>query len=560
MSLHQYVYSGLCFFTYTGSLTSADYFRWYNRLMYSTPSPPCPIDGPSKSRATHHLDTSDVLHMDNASSCEKCASYAPCLQLLLIVWAGPVTVDALPDDVLLHIFHLDRVIHLDELDALDRHSSWRWDRLGHVCQRWRSIIFASPNFLDLKVVLRPWSHREPPGIWSTLPISIMNGAHEGFPEDCTFDAVTVHRNRVREIHLHSLGHSQILRLASAMQGQFPALIHLSLACVHFNLVPGLPDGFLDGHAPLLQSLKLRYFRFPALPNFLLSATHLVQLTFEEFRHSGYISPEEILTCLAVLAKLKSLILGFQIFPSHHQESRHSPPPTCIVLPVLTHFEFYGDSGYLEDLVARIDAPLLDSIQTNLEIQPTSDFSQLARFMRRSTWFQPPNEVHVDFRHSGMHVRSFPPRYFDEGFRLKIACARDWHTSRLVQVFALSLPSIHMVDHLYIYPSRHSSPVYQGYKRFFHFLTGVKNFYISEELTECMAFELKDLARERVANVLPALECIFLENLQPSKTDQERYRQFAAARQLLGRPVTISTWNKTGDHFVFKTTVQSVMTS
>jgi hypothetical protein len=58
---------------------------------------------------------------------------APCLRLLLIVWAGPVTVDALPDDVLLHIFHLDRVIHLDELDALDRHSSWRWDRLVHVC-------------------------------------------------------------------------------------------------------------------------------------------------------------------------------------------------------------------------------------------------------------------------------------------------------------------------------------------------------------------------------------------------------------------------------------------
>jgi hypothetical protein len=155
----------------------------------------------------------------------------------------------------------------------------------------------------------------------------------------------------------------------------------------------------------------------------------------------------------------------------------------------------------------------------------------------------------------MHFRSFPPiRGFDEGFRLKISCERYWDTSPLVQVFASFLPSIHMVDHLYLYPNRYSSiylsPVYQGYKKFFHFLTGVKNLYISEELTECIASDLKDLARERVANVLPALECILLEDLQPSRTDQEHIGQFAAARQLLGHPVTISTWNKTGDHFVF----------
>ena len=173
-------------------------------------------------------------------------------------------------------------------------------------------------------------------------------------------------------------------------------------------------------------------------------------------------------------------------------------------------------------------------------------------MGRSTSFQPPNELHVDFRHSGMHVRSFPPRRdFGEGFRLKISCAHYWDSSPLVQGFASLFPSIHMVDHLYIYyPKQHSSPGYDGYMNFFRLLTGVKNLYISSGLAESIAFDLKDLVGERVADVLPALDCILLEDLEPSGYVQKRIGQFAAARQLLGRPVTVSTWDKTEDHFEF----------
>ena len=350
------------------------------------------------------------------------------------------------------------------------------------------------------------------------------------------------------------------RLALAMRGQFPALIHLSLTCDHLNLSWSFPDGFLDGSAPLLQSLELQYFGFPALPNFLLSATHLVHLTFKQHCNYRHIPPEEIVNCLAVLSKLKSLTLQIDSFPSPGRESRHAPPPTSVILPVLTHFEFDGYLGYLEILVARIDAPLLDSIRIGLFSHPTYDFPQLARFMRRSTSFQPPNELHVYFRQSGMHVRSFPPRRdFGEGFRLNLSCSYYWDCSPLVQGFASLLPSIHMVDHLYIYsPSQHLSPAYRGYVDFFHLLTGVKNLYISSGLAERIALELIDLVRRRVEDVLPALECILLEDLQLSgyfqeQIDyiQERIGQFVASPQLLGRPVAISPWNKTGDHFEFR---------
>jgi hypothetical protein len=51
--------------------------------------------------------------------------------------------------------------------------------------------------------------------------------------------------------------------------------------------------------------------------------------------------------------------------------------------------------------------------------------------------------------------------------------------------------------------------------FFHLLIGVKNLYISSMLAESIAFDLTDLVGERVADVLPALECILLEDLEPS---------------------------------------------
>jgi hypothetical protein len=60
-------------------------------------------------------DAADADYPTHVSSCDKRTSYVPCLQLLLTVWAGRVTINILPDDVLLLIFHFDRVIYLDGL-------------------------------------------------------------------------------------------------------------------------------------------------------------------------------------------------------------------------------------------------------------------------------------------------------------------------------------------------------------------------------------------------------------------------------------------------------------
>ena len=68
-------------------------------------------------------------------------------------------------------------------------------------------------------------------------------------------------------------------------------------------------------------------------------------------------------------------------------------------------------------------------------------------------------------------------------------------------------------------------------------TAVKGLYISQEAVSRIAPALKKLG-ERVTEVLPALETLTLYE-STSRPDQEGIMQFVSARQLVGRPISIS---------------------
>jgi hypothetical protein len=59
-------------------------------------------------------------------------------------------------------------------------------------------------------------------------------------------------------------------------------------------------------------------------------------------------------------------------------------------------------------MARIDAPLLDSIRINFFHQLVFNLPQIAQFMRRTTRFQELDEAHVVFDDDGVRVESLPP--------------------------------------------------------------------------------------------------------------------------------------------------------
>ena len=515
------------------------------------------MDAPgSASRATHPLDESSVPPMDSVSCCDKRKFYAPFPHQLLTVWVDRVSITTLPDDVLLHIFLFDRVVFFDGLKGVHRsRSSWSWHRLVHVCLRWRSVIFASPNFLNLKLVCGPRTRVGLTGIWPPLPIIIWS-TDWPMPENYDFEAAIVHRSRVFRINL-LITHSQLQRLVPAMQGQFPALTHLRL-CFHgpYSSAPALTDGFLGGSAPHLQSLELNLIPFPALPKLLLSTTDLVRLTLKGIPHSGYISPEAVVTCLTLLANLKSLTIEFEsLIFLPDWESRSPPPSTRIILPALTRFSFEGVSEYLEDLVARIDTPFLDSIWINFFHKLTIVIPQLAHFMRRTTRLHAFdfNETRVDFNIFGVRLDALPPtRTPNEKSVLIISCRElGSQIASVAQVFTSFIPSIYLVTHLYItgigplgMPSQQQTG-FQNIQWFeiFHQFTAVENLYLSMALAPGIALALRELVGRRMTEVLPTLQNIFLEELQQSGPVQEAIGQFIARRQLLGHPVVVFDWNR-----------------
>jgi len=198
---------------------------------------------------------------------------------------------------------------------------------------------------------------------------------------------------------------QLEKVLAAMQQPFPALTSLYLNRHSDETASVQPDSFLGGSAPCLQTLTLDCIPFPGIPKLLSSATHLVHLILWRIPHSGYISPEAMVTTLSVLTRLESLFIGFNS-PRCRPErnSRRSPPPTRTLLPVLTGLQFKGVGEYLEDFVARINAPLLEKLDINFFHQLIFVTPQLTQFISRTPMFNAHDEARGTSFSSNHHQR------------------------------------------------------------------------------------------------------------------------------------------------------------
>jgi len=84
------------------------------------------------------------------------------------------TIDTLPDNVLLETFEC--YLGKDDVDQFNYdHDYDGWQTLVHVCRRWRSIVFASPCRLGLKLYCTPQRsvNSQTLDIWPELPIVIL---------------------------------------------------------------------------------------------------------------------------------------------------------------------------------------------------------------------------------------------------------------------------------------------------------------------------------------------------------------------------------------------------
>ncbi|KAH8994368.1 hypothetical protein EDB86DRAFT_2926302, partial [Lactarius hatsudake] len=156
-----------------------------------------------------------------------------------------VTINILPDDILLEIFAFCLRDPRTSLDSM-RHMRV-WQRLVHVCQRWRRIIYASPRRLDLHLCCSnnmPFRKLKNLGLWRDFPLAVVFFMSKGQDD---LIAALEHPGRVRRIFTM---YADVFEVVKAMRVPFPALTHLELTAPEDNgydpEVLDFPDGFLGG--------------------------------------------------------------------------------------------------------------------------------------------------------------------------------------------------------------------------------------------------------------------------------------------------------------------------
>ena len=457
-----------------------------------------------------------------------------------------VTIGSLPDEALLEIF----AFYQQGAD----YNQEEWIALVHVCRGWRYIVFASPLRLDLRLRVRGKIHkREMLDIWPALPIAISpyTSRLTRVPK-ITENVITAlgYRDRVCRIALwyFTVPGRKLGRFLEMMQHPFPALTCLALwdwlnddeeAVV-------ISDSFLGGSAPLLQSLYLTHIAFPALPKLLLSANHLVDLHLRDIAHAGYISPEVMVASLSSMTKLQYLGLAFGSPHSRPSRASQRPPPMIrTTLPALTRFRFKGVSEYVEDFVARIDAPLLCNIYISFFNQLVFDIPQFSHIINRVESFNRLNAT-ISFSSNGASVELSSETH--DRLLLEISCRQaDWQLSSVVQFCGMSLHPVATSENLTVTIDS-GNPRHLGrfdiehsqWEELLYPFTNVKNLYLAEDVGLHITTALQGLVGESVTQVLPALQRLFITGLEPT---QEVAESFTAARQCLGRPVAIRWWEE-----------------
>jgi hypothetical protein len=449
--------------------------------------------------------------------------------------------DMLPDDVLLEVFDA----YVDDARYEDA-----WHGLVHVCQRWRCLVFASPRRLHLALLCTDRrSVKKMLDIWPALPIVIAADMRRfsPTPDVANIIAALKQHNCVVGIRILRIPSSLLAKLVE-MKNSFPMLTNLVLTSNDRDYAPVLPDSFLGESAPRLRSLSLEGIPFPGLGELLLSATDLVHLSLSDLPHPGYISPEAMVTSLSALSRLESLSLNFRYSsPWAKRESRHPPPVTRVVLPALIECYLKGDSEDVKNFVSKIDAPLLNNIAITLFDRPVSDTPLLRDFINRTEAFKVAHRADVLFSYNRIEVTMFQRKgtVCHKALALWILCDQPgWRAMSLAKLCISAFQPLPTLEHLGLYENRYFQPLWQEdmegtqWHKLLHPYTSVKDLEVSGNLVQLVAGALGELTGERIIEVLPALQNIFLQGFPAPRPVQEAMGQFVAARQLSGRPVTV----------------------
>ena len=381
-------------------------------------------------------------------------------------------------------------------------------------------------------------------IWPPFPIAVFCVTFNVYQKgEENIIAALDHRDRISDLHIFDGSGISLKRWVVAMQEPLPALTDLYLGTFQEEFPVVLPDEFLGGSVPRLRTFFLQRVSFPAFPDFVLRATHIVSLSLYEILDSWYTSvpPEAMANCLAALPHLESLFISFRSPPSNPLQTI-LPPRISSVLPTLTYFEFKGVSEYLEGVIARIDAPHLDELHIIFFMDLIFDTPQLHRFIVRTGRLRPLNPAQLYL--SGDTIKVILGSSSIR-FTLDVICEElDWQLASVTQVCNEHFPLLSQVERLEICetPSMELAGKNEvdssQWLELFRPFSAVRSLYVSQMLEPLVAAALRELIGNRTMEVLPALQTLSLDELEPPGPTQDTMESFIAARQLLGHPIVV----------------------
>jgi hypothetical protein len=212
-------------------------------------------------------------------------------------------------------------------------------------------------------------------------------------------------------------------------------------------------------------------------------------------------------------------------------------------------EFKGVSEYLEEVVARIEAPLLNDLRITFLNQLVFDTPQLSRFIGHIEGFGVLRQAVIVFHGDFVEIMlTGQAGAASSGtLTLGIPCTEpDWQLSSLAQVCMSSLPIISALERLEIREDQISQVRWRDdaedtqWLELLHSFTTLKALCLSPIIEPHIMSALGDLTGERVTEVLPSLQSIFLEPLSAQRL-RRTVEKFVSARELSGLPVRVDNW-------------------
>ena len=456
---------------------------------------------------------------------------------------GKVAIKMLPEEVLLEIFSFYMCgVHNDE----------EWETLVHVCRRWRSIVFAAPRRLNLKLVCtRGTPVRKTLDIWPPLPIAVrVRGGFDQINENVLV-ALEQH-DRVCKVHVDDAScYDELKELVGAMQVPYPALtdihIHALFGTHSFEGPASYFESLLGGSAPNLRSLSLMNIGFRSLPKLLLSFPGLVSLSLFNIPYSGHTPCDAMVDCLSSLTRLESLQINFPITQLRSvTASRRQAPLTRArtVFPVLSKLLLKGATKYLDRFSTYVEAPLLHHVRIGFLDPPIFDTSRIARWIGCAETF---DQAYICFHHVCFKVVISLRKRTTDGKTLTLSLLWNHSSWKLWELTLDSCDcSFEPFDLCPFDASLLSSWERKiGNASWLHllrFFTSVKHMFLSQGVALHVAPALQELTGERITEVLPVLRNVFVERLDPLGPVQEALGQFVTARRLLsGHSIDVQFW-------------------